>query len=184
MLTDFERRLAMLETQGRFLRIACGVLSVLLVGAIWMPRPAAQSNDPIRARGLIIEDASGRPRISIGAPIPGDNRTANFRTGMRINDPNGAERMGLTVDERGAMILGLDAPVDTGDNRNRERITIVADQDGGAHIRFLDRRTSVPARWYLDDQNRVWMEFSDYTQQPTVRRRIGLKGEETITGTP
>ena len=76
--------------------------------------------------------------------------------------------------------MGFDAPPGKGDDRNRERISIVADQEGGGHIRFLDRRTYVAARLYLDPQNLVWMEFSDFLQNPSLRRRIGLNGEEVI----
>ena len=87
----------------------------LLAVSIWMPRSEAQqSSDPLRVRSLIVEDASGQPRVVLGAP-PG-----------------------------------------TGDDRNRERVTIVADAQGGAYVRLK--------------------------QPSTVRRRIGLKGEETITG--
>jgi hypothetical protein len=50
------------------------------------------------------------------------------------------------------------------DDRNRERINLVADEKGGAHIRFLDRRTNVVSRMYLDDQNRAWLSFTDFTQ--------------------
>jgi hypothetical protein len=78
------------------------------------------------------------------------------------------------------MGMGFDAPPGTGDDRNRERINIVADEKGGAYIRFLDRRTSVAARMYLDEQNKTWMQFSDYMQQPPVVRRYGLSGEEVI----
>jgi hypothetical protein len=125
-------------------------------------------------------EANGQPRVTIGAPLPVDGRATNVRTGIRINDPNGAERFALYLLENGRMGMGFDAPPGKGDDRNRERINIVADEDGGAYIRFLDRRTSVPARIYLDDQNQVWVEFSDFTQNPTVRRRIGLKCEETV----
>ena len=99
---------------------------------------------------------------------------------MRINDPNGAERFGAAFMESGAMVLGLDAPPGAGDERNRERITLVADEKGAAWIRFLDRRTNVVSRMYLDDQNRAWMSFSDFTQTPAVIRRYGLTGEETV----
>ena len=58
------------------------------------------------------------------------------------------------------MVMGFDAPPGTGDDRNRERINIVADEKGGAHIRFLDRRTSVASRMYLDEQNQVWLKLS------------------------
>jgi hypothetical protein len=97
-----------------------------------------------------------------------------------VNDPNGVERFALYLMENGRMGMGFDAPPGKGDDRNRERINIVANEDGGAYIRFLDRRTNVPGRIYLDEANQLWLEFSDFGQEPTVRRRIGLKGEETI----
>jgi hypothetical protein len=174
-------RISVVERQNRQFRTGLVVLSALVLIALTVSRPdAQQSADPLRVRGLIIEDGSGRPRVTIGAPLPVDGRSANVRTGIRINDPNGAERFALYLMENGRMGMGFDAPPGKGDDRNRERINIVADEDGGAQIRFLDRRTSVPARIYLDDQNQVWVEFSDFTQDPTVRRRIGLKGEETL----
>jgi hypothetical protein len=99
---------------------------------------------------------------------------------MRINDPNGAERFGVAFMDDGRMVLGLDAPPGTGNDANRERITLAADEKGGAAIRFLDRRTNVVSRMYLDEQNRVWMSFSDFTQTPALIRRYGLSGEETV----
>jgi hypothetical protein len=76
--------------------------------------------------------------------------------------------------------MGFDAPRGKGDDRNRERITIVADGNGGAYIRFLDRRTRVPARLFLDEDNRVWLEFNDAQEQQIVRRRFGFSGEEKL----
>jgi hypothetical protein len=76
--------------------------------------------------------------------------------------------------------MGFDAPPGTGSDANRERNSISADEKGGAHLRFLDRRTSVAPRMYLDDQNRVWMQFSDFMQKPAQIRRYGLAGEEVI----
>ena len=78
------------------------------------------------------------------------------------------------------MVMGFDAPLGTGDDRNRERINLVADEKGGAHIRFLDRRTSVVSQMYLDEQNRAWLSFSDFTQKPASIRRYGLTGEEML----
>jgi hypothetical protein len=64
-----------------------------------------------------------------------------------------------------------------------ERITLVADQEGRATLSFKRRRTYVGACVYLDEQNRVfWMEFSDSTQTPSVRRRIGVNGDEMVRG--
>ena len=183
---QLQRRVQALEAQSRHQRVASVVLLALLAVSIWMPRSEAQqSSDPLRVRSLIVEDASGQPRVVLGAPLPNDGRTrpSDFRAGIRINDPKGVERMGLTLNEQGALVMGFDAPPGTGDDRNRERVTIVADAQGGAYVRLKDRRTGVVSSWYLDDQNLGWLEFSDYSQPSTVRRRIGLKGEETITGT-
>jgi hypothetical protein len=167
-----------LEHQLRWLKIAAVVLAVLAIAFALAPRSSAQQSDALRVKQLIVEDANGRPRVVLGAlDAPGNYR----RIGMRINDPNGAERFGVSIMESGVVGLGLDAPPGTGDDRNRERINLVADEKGGAWIRFLDRRTNVVSRMYLDDQNRAWMSFSDFTQTPAVIRRYGLTGEEKVT---
>jgi hypothetical protein len=166
-----------LECQLRWFKVAAVILAVLAIAFALAPRSAAQQPEALRVRQLIVEDANGRPRVVLGPlDAPGNYR----RIGMRINDPNGAERFGVSFMEDGTMGLGLDAPPGTGDDRNRERINLVADPRGGAYIRFLDRRTSVASRMYLDEQNRVWLSFSDFTQTPAVIRRYGLAGEETI----
>jgi hypothetical protein len=108
------------------------------------------------------------------------NVTARTRTGLKILDAAGTERIGISALNNGDAVIGLDAPLGNGDDRNKERINLVADAKGGSSIVFKDRRTSVAARMYLDAQNQVWMQFSDFTQTPAVLRRIGLKGEETI----
>jgi hypothetical protein len=167
-----------LEHQLRWFKIAAIVLAVLAVVFALAPRSAAQQQpDTMRVRQLIVEDANGRPRVVLG-PLdgPGNYR----RIGMRINDPNGAERFGVSYKDDGVIGLGLDAPPGTGDDRNRERINLVADEKGGAWIRFLDRRTSVVSRMYLDEQNRAWLSFTDFTQTPAFIRRYGLTGEETV----
>jgi hypothetical protein len=166
-----------LEQQLRWFKITALVLAVLALVFALAPRSLAQQAGVIRVRQLIVEDADGRGRIVLG-PLDAAGSTRRF--GMRINDPNGAERLGVSYMENGTLTLGLDAPPGTGDDRNRERITLVADEKGGAHIRFLDRRTSVASRMYLDEQNRVWMSFSDFTQKPALVRRYGLTGEETV----
>ena len=182
-MPDIDHRVTVLERQVRQLQTGLAILLIVPVGAVLAPHLLAQGPDTIlRSRGLIIEDSNGRPRISIGAPIPNDGRTTNLRTGVRINDANGVERFGLSLFEDSRVVMGFDAPPGKGDDRNRERITLVADQEGGATLSFKDRRTFVTARLYLDEPNRAWMEFSDFTQTPPPRRRIGLSGEETIRG--
>jgi len=171
-------RVTALERQVRALKALTAVAIALVLMFAAMPRPAAQqATDVLRVRQLVVEDAEGRARMRLGyIDAPGNTR----RFGMRIDDPRGAERFGLSYIDNDSLVMGFDAPPGTGDNRNRERITIAADETGGAHIRFLDRRTGVVARWYLDDQNRAWMQFSDFTQKPPSIRRYGLAGDEVV----
>jgi hypothetical protein len=168
------------ERQLQTLKGIAAVAMVLAVVLALVPRPRAQQPaEALRVRQLIVEDAAGRPRVVLGPLDPGNTR----RIGMRINDTAGAERFGLSFMESGSMVMGFDAPPGTGVDANRERITIVADEKGGAHIRFLDRRTNVVSRMYLDEQNDVWMQFSDFTRTPAAIRRYGLSGEEIIQPT-
>jgi hypothetical protein len=176
-----EMRVTRLERMNRalvgILCTACLLMcSVFLAG---FSSQSASSQAPLRTRSLIIEDSAGRPRILMGAPIADGNAAGNPRTGLIINDASGVERFGLGLQESGRLVMGLDAPPGKGDDRNRERITLVADENGASHIRFLDRTTSIPARLYLDEQNRVWLEFTGTQANEIVRRRIGLSGDET-----
>jgi len=171
-------RIARLERQVRVLQSVTAVAIVLIVGVAVMPRSLAQQSvDTMRVRQLVVEDADGRSRVVLGYLDAPGNTT---RIGIRINDPQGAERFGLSYRQNGSMGMGFDAPPGTGDDANRERINLAADEKGGAYIRFLDRRTSVASRMHLDDQNRVWLSFSDFTQKPASIRRYGLTGEERV----
>jgi hypothetical protein len=175
---DTDARLLCLERQVRRLKATAFVATALAMVLAIVPRPYAQQPaDSLRVRQLIVQDRDGRDRIVLGyLDAPGNTR----RIGMRINDPGGAERFGLSYRDNGAIGMGFDAPPGTGDDRNRERINIVADETGSAQIRFLDRRTSVVSRMYLDEQNRAWLSFSDFLRTPPLIRRYGLSGEENV----
>jgi hypothetical protein len=176
-----ENRLAAVERTNRVLVGLISTMFVFMCSALLAGfSQSGLSQELLRAKGLIIEDGNGQPRILIGSPIPDRNAGGNPRTGIVINDGAGVERFGLGLQASGRLVLGLDAPRGKGDDRNRERITLVADETGGSYIRFLDRTTSVPARLYLDEQNRVWLEFIGSEGNETIRRRIGLTGDETI----
>jgi hypothetical protein len=152
---------------------------------IQLARAQQQPSDLIlRARTLIIEDGEGRPRMVLGSPIPDRQQRGNTRTGMIINDADGVERFGLGLNNAGSVVMGFDAPRGKGDDRNRERITIVADGNGSGYIRFLDRQTRIPARLFLDEDNRVWLEFNEVQGNAIVRRQLGFTGERTVRETP
>jgi hypothetical protein len=172
--------------------LVIGVWGFLLRPVIQLPNTQAQSrsetNQPsntpqvIKARGLIIVDERGRERIFIGSPVPdlkeGVRRQPS--TGMTINDPAGFERFGLGLAEDNRLVMGFDAPRGTGDERNRERITIVADEKGSAYLRFLNRKTFVPGLLQLEDDDRLYLDFLDVQPKKTIRRRIGFNGEQKI----
>ena len=181
-IATIDDRLARIEQKHRVLTAMTTVVFLVLCSGLLVAwSQATPVDEPLRVRSLIIEDANGQPRILIGSPAPERNAGGNPRTGIIINDATGAERFGLGLLERSdRVVMGFDAPRGKGDDRNRERITIVADENGGSHIRFMDRTTSIPARLYLDDQNRVWMEFVSVQEKEIVRKRIGFSGEEII----
>jgi hypothetical protein len=178
-LTSLNDRISRLEAHSRRLRLTVLVLAVFLVASFTTLQPGAQqAADILRVKGLIVEDETGRARIVLGAPI--SEGPSSRRTGLKILDGAGVERIGVSAMNDGDAVIGLDAPLGTGDDRNTERINLVADAKGGASIAFKDRRTFVAARMYLDPQNQVWMQFGDFTQTPALLRRIGLKGGETL----
>jgi hypothetical protein len=88
------------------------------------------------------------------------------------------ERFAVGLQANGRVVMGFDAPPGTGDPRNRERITLVADAAGGAYLRFLNRKTQVPGRLVLDDNDQFYLEFLEFTDAKVTTKRIGFKGEE------
>jgi hypothetical protein len=104
---DLEERLQQLEKKVRRARLTLvvGAGALILASCMAIARPdaaAAGSAQPdnasiIRARGIIIEDAAGRPRILLGAPAPtvsGRDRQ-DALTGLVYIDESGADRVTL-----------------------------------------------------------------------------------------
>jgi len=112
-----ESRLAQVERNNHVLTGMVTILflvvcSGLLVG--WSQ--ARPSVDPLRVRGLVIEDANGQARILMGSPIADANAGGNPRTRIIINDAAGVERFGLGLQGAGRMVMGFDAPPGKGDD--------------------------------------------------------------------
>lgn len=102
-----ESRLSQLETEARRLRLTAATMAILLMAAVVAAFTQSQP-DIIRARGIIIEDAAGRERILIGAPIPAAHnrvRTDSVRARQawagRFPDPD--EYMGYYANYRHSM---------------------------------------------------------------------------------
>ncbi len=174
-------RVKQLEKRTRRLTavLALGLLAALVMATSATVFPSQE--DVLRTRTLVIVDAEGRERVVIGAPVPepAGQRIAPT-TGMVIRDTAGAERFGVGLFPNGNMTMGFDAPPGTGDDRNRERITITASSHGGAELRFLDRLTRVRAHMTLFGDNKVRMFFTDYEPDETIVYRISAAGDTLV----
>jgi hypothetical protein len=100
---DIETRLARLEARNTKLTIICGALAILCMGlgtTFAVAGPTRNQPDVIHAKGLVIEDANGHPRILIGAPfpdVPGRIRHDERTAAVEFLDEKGHDR--LTVGE-------------------------------------------------------------------------------------
>jgi hypothetical protein len=172
------------EIERRIRRYQFALVSIAIIAptmSLWMPRVDAQgAQDQIRARTLIIEDANGRDRIVFGAPIREAAGRISASTGLKILDPSGAERFGMGLLENGQMVMGFDAPPGTGDERNRERISIVADARGGAYIRFLNRKTQIPGRLVLGNDDKLSLEFWENVDGKLTLRVLDFAGDRVV----
>lgn len=109
--SPIEKRLVQVERTNRVLVGTISTTFLLTCSALLAGfSQSAPSQEPLRARSLIIEDSAGRPRIVMGAPIPDRNAAGNPRAGLIINDAGGVERFGLGLQESGRLVMGLDAP--------------------------------------------------------------------------
>ena len=183
-------------TKTLLVLLVLGVWGLLLKSVIQFPHAEAQSKTAttqagggvspvIKTRGLIIVDEQGRERVMLGAPVP-DPPHAGKRVspahGMIILDPQGYERFGVGLMDNGQMGMGFDAPRVPGDDRNPERLHFVADAQGGAMIRFLNRKTGVPGWLRLGEDDKLYLEFIDVQKEKNkvVRRRLSMAGDETV----
>ena len=84
-------RIAKLERDLRLMKLYTTLLTlVMAAGAIAAFRPSTQEARVIRARGIVIEDARGRDRILIGAPVP--QSKARVRTDLARVEQSWAKR--------------------------------------------------------------------------------------------
>jgi hypothetical protein len=179
---ELSKRVAIVERQLRSYRVAMGlaVLAAAVSVTFTSVVGASQTTGLQRTRGLVIEDASGKDRIVMGAPIAESSGRVSPCTGLRVNDPQGVERFAACLFNDGRVVMGFDAPVGKGDDRNRERITLVADAEGGAYVRFLNRKTGVSGRLVLGADDKLYLEFIQSVDGKAKVKRIGFDGEQMI----
>jgi hypothetical protein len=92
-------RLLKLERETRRLKVVSVVTFLALLGTGIIPTTNAQSERAsiLRVRGLIIEDAQGRPRILIGMPIPivAERRRKDAAYGAIFLNENGNDALAI-----------------------------------------------------------------------------------------
>jgi hypothetical protein len=101
-----ERRLRILQTG---VVLGLGLLLVFVWTALHArPASADDSGQVLRLRGLIIEDAQGRPRILIGAPVPkvAGRKRQDDTNGLILVGENGADRVALGVPTPSPQVKG------------------------------------------------------------------------------
>jgi hypothetical protein len=176
-----ERRVENLEAETRRWRRIAGLGALGVLALVVLAGSSVQQPDVLRVRGVIVVDAAGHERIFLGAPVPDprEGRRISPSVGLTINDSAGNERFGFGLQQNGRLVMGFDAPPNTGDDRNRERITLVADENGGAHLRFLDRRTRARAFLRLADDDAVYLDFLNWAGSDIKTRRLGF-GLDTL----
>jgi hypothetical protein len=133
----------------------------------------------LTVRGLIVVDAAGRSRISIG-DMPGNRRAPSV--GMAVRDTLGDERFGVALAADGLMGMGFDAPRGAGRDANRERINISAGPNGLASIRFLDRETIPRGYLSLSEENRVSLLLNADTAGKRTYRLYSALHDTAVTG--
>ena len=94
-MSDLPAEIARLRRQ---LRLQQTILSVMGVGFVVLTVAAWQSTDPevIRARGFVVEDAEGRARVVLGAPmeLPG-REAAQSGAGIAVLSETGQVRVAM-----------------------------------------------------------------------------------------
>jgi hypothetical protein len=177
---ELRRRIETVEKRLREYQAALALALTVLPAIFLFSMGVGAQGQELRARSLVLEDANGRDRIVIGAPLAEPPGRISPATGIRINDPQGVERFFVGLLENDRVVMGFDAPVGKGDPRNRERISLVSDSEGGAYIRFLNRKTLIPGRLILGDDDKLHLEFTELIDGKTRIKRIGFAGEEIV----
>jgi len=101
---SIEERVDYLERRLHLFRLLGAVGSICFLFAVCSelrlrPARADDSGQVLRVRGLIVEDAEGKPRILLGAPVPkvAGRKRQDDNTGIILMGENGADRIAIGV---------------------------------------------------------------------------------------
>ena len=175
-----DARLARLERSLRRAHVVAAITGITLLGACllgaarWRQAP---HQPVVRTALLVIEDAQGRDRIVLGAPMP-DGRQY---IGMKILNADGAEQFGLGVKPDGGVSMGFDVRPGVGNPANRERLNMGVTATGQGWIRYLDNETRARLFIRLDSADVPLVQFLDWPdKQRILVRQIGFHGESKV----
>jgi hypothetical protein len=162
------------RTRGLAVVLGVALLMTWVMAATWQQVPGER----IRTKLLVIEDAQGRDRVVLGAPMP-DGRQY---VGMKILNPDGAEQIGLSLKTDGSVSMGFDTKPGVGDPRNRERLNMGVTATGQGWIRYLDNQTRARMFLRLDSAEAPVVQFLAWPgDQQILVRQLGFTGEQILT---
>jgi len=173
-------RVERLERAARRTRLLAATAGIALL-ATWLTgasrRDHTQAQGSIRTKLLVVEDAQGRDRIVLGAPLP-DGRQY---VGIKILNPDGAEQFGLGLKTDGSISMGFDTKPGVRNAGNRERLNMGVTTNGRGWIRYLDNQTRARMWVMLDSADAPVLQFFDWRDDQRIMvRQIGFSGEKTI----
>ena len=157
--------LARLEKSLRRSNAVCLLSVTALCGFLFMGFTQISVQDVVRAKQIIVEDAKGRARVVIAAPIP--DEIVGFKRrqptcGIVIMNERGEEQFGLGTNPDGSITMGMDTRKGVGDDRNTERINFSVNKNGNPQIRMLDNHTRVTTSlWSTEEGGQI--SFYDWT---------------------
>ena len=99
-VASLEERIAHLERRLFLFGFAFVLTAVALVAAIAVGVAKAspsEANSVLHVKGIVVEDAQGRPRILLGAPVPkvSARKRTDDATGLIVLSENGADRVAV-----------------------------------------------------------------------------------------
>jgi hypothetical protein len=183
-MPDSQDRLSRIQRQLRVTEVLCLICLLGLMFQSWaLSRPhavMAQEQDKVlRVRGITIEDAQGRPRILLGAPVAKveGRKDQEDIYGLIVLGENGADRVIVCYPLPGPQRQGEAAGgVLLNDARGAERGGYVAD-DNGEVVLTLDGTKDEAIKLGVDPTKPLsWIAINDFED---IRPRIlmALRGQ-------
>ena len=140
-----------LERSQKKLQLLTGFCCMITLGTVWVawqratpasasePNPWSVDKDGImHVRGLVVDDAVGRERLRLGAPLPDPLqhgmrvKRSGILSGLLITDASQTERGGYVTNDQGEAFLSLDAP-------EEQQVLFLVNPHGGVNFDLYDK---------------------------------------------